>query len=219
METHVTFILDETGSMSLMQDEVIAGFNKYVEDMKNDGQDYSFSLLKFDTTKLEWVHRKVHPNQVITLNRTNYRPGAGTNLYDAVFAAIKTTEQDTIQNQKVMTVVFTDGQENSSQHTTADQMADLIKYKEGEGWAFLYLGVSPEAWLNERAFAGTGMANNSYRTSGAKAVHVVMDSASGVRTMYASGQTPDVQHLVSDGEKHRVSSQNQTTAGQTEDTK
>ena len=204
MKTHVTLVLDETGSMHSMVDEVITGVNKYVDDMKGDGQDYAFSLLKFDSTHLTWAQRKVKVKDIVRLSRKNYQPGAATPLLDATFRAIKETEQDTKKGQKVMIVVFTDGLENSSREVNATTLTDLIKAKENEGWAFIYLGVAPEAWGNEVHFADTGMAANNLNSAGTTGMAMAMDAASDVRKMYASQVNPDVKHLVPEEVKEKV---------------
>ena len=187
-----------------MVDEVITGVNKYVEDMKGDGQGYAFSLLKFDSTHHTWAQRKVKVKDIVPLSRKNYQPGAATPLLDATFRAIKDTEKDTKKGQKVMIVVFTDGLENCSREVNATTLTDLIKAKENEGWAFIYLGVAPEAWENEVHFADTGMAANNLNSAGTTGMAMAMDAAWNHGKCTLPRLNPDVKHLVPEEVKEKV---------------
>lgn len=93
-----------------------------------------------------------------------YKPDGGTPLLDAVAVTIKGTEAWLAKHPeftgKVITVVLTDGEENTStewhlNHPMVEgddrDLGGLIQWKQDEGWEFIFLGAGGSAWL-ERAF-------------------------------------------------------------------
>ena len=55
-EVLINFVLDESGSMETCRDATISGFNEYIESLKKIKEKVLFSLVKFDSTKIESVH-------------------------------------------------------------------------------------------------------------------------------------------------------------------
>ncbi len=185
--TLINFVLDETGSMLSMKGEVISGFNKYREDLLADENLYRLSLLKFDSVGLRWVVHSVLLEATVPLTAQTYQPGASTPLYDAVYAAIEDAEAWVAPGQKCITVIFTDGQENCSFRHTAEQVKAKILEKEQAGWAFIYMGVAPEAWTGDQAmFAGTASMSNKFRSAGAQGMSASMDYGTHSTQVYAS---------------------------------
>ena len=147
MTTYITFVMDETGSMTSLRDEAITGFNKYIDDLRDnlDGR-VNFSMMKFDSTKEEWFVRKATLKQIPRLTKKNYRPGATTPLWDAVGHAIEETEKriDRKKNPKVILTIFTDGYENASRYYTDEMVKVMIE--EHDDWAINFLGANMDAW-------------------------------------------------------------------------
>lgn len=138
---HIVMLLDETGSMSSRLQETISGFNSYIEKAAKDFKDSRFTLMRFDSTKKDIVYDDVPLKTVGELK--DYRPGAMTPLYDAIGALVKHAEK---LSGKVFVVMITDGEENASHEFKKEQIFDIIKKKEADGWAFSYIGVHPNAW-------------------------------------------------------------------------
>lgn len=146
----IEFILDETGSMGGWINPVITGYNEYVDgqrELKTDGKCY-FSLTKFDTTGIKNVCEKTDIRFAPRLDRYNYRPGASTNLFDAIGNRLSRLlgDQDLLADTDVVIVVFTDGYENASREYKYDQVKQLIKRCENLGWTFVYMGANQDAW-------------------------------------------------------------------------
>ena len=147
MTTYITFVMDETGSMSSLKDEAISGFNKYIDDLKRDLKGRTnFSLMLFDSTKMRWHVIDKPIKEVTHLNEDTYRPGALTPLWDAVAEAILLTEERVKgkKNPKVVITVLTDGAENASRKYTTKTVKDMIK--EHSDWAINFLGANMDAW-------------------------------------------------------------------------
>jgi len=147
----VTFVLDETGSMGVVRDATISGFNEYVESLKKGATGpVKFTLTKFDSSKTQIVCNAIDIKDVAPLNRDTYTPGAMTPLYDAVAATIRATDEKLtpiVNKPTVLCVIMTDGEENASKEYTREKLFALIKEKEAQGWRFVYLGANQDAWL------------------------------------------------------------------------
>lgn len=148
----VNVILDKSGSMASKLNDVIEGFNAYLDGLaKEDKVDYLFSLTLFDTMV---AHRDVAIPlaSVHKLNKNLYVPGGNTALNDAIGITVRKVESDRPQVDKVITVIMTDGEENSSREWTHDAVKALIDHKEQEGtWTFVFLGAAPNAWVQGRS--------------------------------------------------------------------
>src|SRR5579885_2878482 len=150
--TVVSFILDESGSMSPYQKEVINGFNYYIASLRSKGEsdDYRLSVTKFSNyAKTSYTNRPL--SQVETLNYLNYRPAGGTALYDAIWDNVNGLAPQLLtvdgHRQSAIVVIFTDGEENSSFRANRSMITSLIKAKESEGnWTFVYLGANQDSW-------------------------------------------------------------------------
>ena len=74
-------------------------------------------------------------------------PGGCTALLDAVDSTVAGVEQKASVAEKVLTVLLTDGEENSSREYTLAQIKSLIEHNEKEGhWTFVFLGVGLDAF-------------------------------------------------------------------------
>lgn len=147
MTTYITFVMDETGSMSTLRDEAISGFNKYIDDLKRDLKGRTnFSLMLFDSTKMRWHVLDKPIKDVPHLNEDTYCPGAMTPLWDAVAEAIQLTEKKVKgkKNPKVVLTVLTDGYENASRKYTTKAVKEWIESH--KDWAINFLGANMDAW-------------------------------------------------------------------------
>jgi len=133
--------------------DVIDGFNAYVDGLsQEDKVEYLFSLTLFDTLV---AHRSVAIplSQVRKLDTKSYQPGGNTALNDAIGITVRKVDADRPQVDKVVTVIMTDGEENSSREWTHDAVKGLISQKESEGtWTFIFLGAAPDAWDQGRGY-------------------------------------------------------------------
>jgi len=148
----VNVILDKSGSMASKLNDVIEGFNAYLDGLaKEDKVDYLFSLTLFDTM-VAYRDVAIPLHSVRKLNNELYVPGGNTALNDAIGITVRKVEGDRPQVDKVITVIMTDGEENSSREWTHDAVKALIDQKEKEGiWTFVFLGAAPNAWVQGRS--------------------------------------------------------------------
>ncbi|MDD1777641.1 MAG: VWA domain-containing protein [Candidatus Helarchaeota archaeon] len=147
---HISFILDETGSMNDVKGQTIAGFNEYIDNLKK-GEASSkalFTLTKFNSEKVEIVCDDVSLACVNKLTNENYNPDHMTPLYDAVGKTIKSLESKMKgKKQHALVIIQTDGQENASREYTRQNIFSMIEDKKKLGWTFAFLGADQDAYL------------------------------------------------------------------------
>lgn len=191
-KTHVVMLLDESGSMGGYRQAVVESFNNYVTELKNSTKRCFLSLYKFDARPGERMLRKVFKNRKVKecypLTTSQYAPHGGTPLFDAVGTLIQKTKKRLPKDAKVMFVVHTDGQENSSQEFNQERVRNLIRRMEKKrGWVFIYLGEGSQAWNAGYDFGIQNVANYSPSLRGA-----AMDKLSTTTAFFASSAKADV---------------------------
>lgn len=185
--TLVCLLLDRSGSMQSFKTETISGFNDYVDGLKSD-KDMRFTITQFDSVAVDVIHDAVPNNRVDRLNEANYKPRSYTPLYDAIGKTIRSAEQ--YQDQyKVLFVVQTDGQENTSKEWNSTSIKDLIKSKEDQNkWTFVYLGMGPQGWDQlERMSYGTQSVGNNMKFTGATSKKAYQNMAKATKMYSRAG--------------------------------
>jgi uncharacterized protein YegL len=154
----VNVILDKSGSMSTKVQDVIGGFNLYLDELAKElAVDYGFSLTLFDTA-VEIRYKAVPLAKVAKLDDTTYRPSGNTALFDAIGNTVQTVSTEHFD--KTITVIMTDGEENSSREWTLQSIRELIRSKEAAGnWTFVFLGANLDAFA-QGASLGVPVANS-----------------------------------------------------------
>ena len=128
--TLVNVILDKSGSMGSCVTDTIGGFNTYKNELKKDKKSkYLLSLTLFDTS-YENRHIAVSLDSVPDLTLQTYVPGGMTALYDAIGKSVAAVESNGEKYDKVLTVIMTDGEENSSREYRLPMVKELITRKE-----------------------------------------------------------------------------------------
>jgi len=147
--THISVILDRSGSMESIRDDTIGGFNAFLTSQKAEPGRATLTLVQFDTQDpYEVIHRFKPIQEIPELKRKTFVPRAGTPLLDALGRSINDIEQNLSEIQeenrptKVIVVIVTDGQENSSREFRKDQIENMIKDRtEKESWQFVFLSA------------------------------------------------------------------------------
>ena len=145
--THITVILDRTGSMESIREDTIGGFNAFLKAQQEAPGSATLSLVQFDSQDpFEMVHNFREISTVPPLTRETFVPRAATPLLDAMGRGINDLEQNMVEmiseNRpgKVVLVIITDGHENASQEFRKDQIEKMIREKETEmDWQFVFL--------------------------------------------------------------------------------
>lgn len=147
--THISVVLDKSGSMSNVVDDTIGGFNTFLKDQQDVDGEGTLSLIQFDD-QYEVHYDMVNLSVADALTRETYVPRSMTALLDAIGKTIINTEAKIksleAKPDKVIFVIVTDGQENSSREYKRDQIMKMVQRKEKEdSWEFIYLGANQDA--------------------------------------------------------------------------
>lgn len=185
-KTTVTFLLDRTGSMQMIKDDTIGAFNTYLEGLKKGKTSIDFTLVTFDSMGLEKVCVREPVAKVPELTKETYMPRAMTPLIDAAYKTIKAVEAS-VQGEKVVICIQTDGEENASTQHTWDELNALIKEKSKLGWQFNFMGAGIDAYKQASRMGISRMATMSYDASDRVKTLTAFKASASNTSAFASG--------------------------------
>jgi uncharacterized protein YegL len=151
---HLNVLLDRSGSMSAMAEQVVAGFNRLLTDQQADGSDARMTLVQFDDVDPQEVVVDAVPiAEVVPLRYGAFEPRGSTPLLDAtgrligrVGARVADRAAAGAPPEQILVVTITDGEENASAEFTRARVVELVRAKEAEGWSFVFLGAGLDAY-------------------------------------------------------------------------
>jgi len=118
---YIKLVLDESGSMRGIRESARNAFKNQVDTLtqeaKNTNQRADLSTIRFSNV--------VKPAET-NFNASNYNPGGGTALYDAVADAIRIGINQKRKDDGLLIVVITDGQENESKIYDLNAIRTLV---------------------------------------------------------------------------------------------
>lgn len=167
--TEIVVVLDRSGSMESIKNDMIGGLKQFIIEQKQVKGKANFTLVQFDT-KYEIIYEGVNIQDV---NEINIVPRGGTALLDALGETIEKIIKRLINkpDRKVIFVVITDGLENSSTRFTKSVIVKNINHmSKKHKWKFIYLGANQDA-IQEGSSLGINSINcstfDSFNVSGA----------------------------------------------------
>jgi Mg-chelatase subunit ChlD len=151
---HIYVLLDRSGSMSTMAEQVVAGFNRLLREQQADGHDARMTLVQFDDVDPHDVVLDAMPlAELVPLRHTQFEPRGMTPLLDATGLLIgrATGRQADLATlgqaaERILFVTITDGQENDSHEFDRARIVQLVRAKEAEGWGFVFIGAGLDAY-------------------------------------------------------------------------
>lgn len=187
--THITVVVDRSGSMGMIKDDAEVATNAFIEDQKKVPGKATFTLVEFDNeydVLVENIDIKDAPQYTL-------KPRGMTALLDAWGKAVNSTgeflaslpEED--RPGQVVVVITTDGGENSSREFTQAQIKELTEKQTNDyNWNFVFLAANQDA---VQVGAQYGVAAGSSLTYGANAAGTQSSfaAASGLVTQYRGG--------------------------------
>jgi uncharacterized protein YegL len=170
--TELVFILDKSGSMSGLESDTIGGYNSMLGKQKAIADDCHITTVLFDND-YELLHDRIDIHAVSAITEEEYQVGGSTALLDAIGKTIHKIGKaqkhtaDAYRAEKVMFVIITDGQENSSLRYSANHVKQMIEeQKERYGWEFIFLGANIDAVETAGRFGiGANRAQNFHSDS------------------------------------------------------
>ena len=146
--TELVFILDKSGSMGGLELDTIGGYNSMLKKQQEVEGECQITTVLFNNN-YELLHDRIDIKAVSPITEKEYFVGGSTALVDAIGSTIhkivtaqKHTGED-FQAEKVMFVIITDGEENSSREYSLEKVkAQIEKQKSEYGWEFIFLGAN-----------------------------------------------------------------------------
>jgi len=165
---HISVVLDRSGSMARIADDVVGGFNTFLEEQRKEDGKGRVTLVQFDgQNPFEILIDGEDLAKVSDLDPSRYIPRGNTPLYDAVGAMIAKIDAEILERadagkpiEDQVVVIVTDGYENASREFSGKMISDLIETRRSRAWAFVFFGAD-EATFEEGATMGVSQANTA----------------------------------------------------------
>lgn len=153
--THISAVLDRSGSMAGLEDETISGYNVWLAEVKkaalDSGNKVLLTLRLFDNQQ-EIVYAELPVTQAPELTRQVYFTRGYTALRDGLGAELIRLNKVTKKKDRALCMLITDGYENASVEITADALAKMIADAEArENFSIVYLGADQDAFATGHA--------------------------------------------------------------------
>ncbi len=149
--TELVFILDKSGSMGGLETDTIGGYNAMLAKQQEVEGECHITTVLFDNN-YELLYDRIDIKAVSPISEKEYKVGGSTALLDAIGRTIHKISNaqkhtaDDYRAEKVMFVIITDGEENSSREYSAEKIkAQIERQKEKYGWEFVFLGANIDA--------------------------------------------------------------------------
>ena len=197
-QTHISILLDRSGSMEAIRDDVIEGYNTFLREQQQLPGEATWSLTQFDLEDPREVIHWFRPlAKVPRLDRATFVPRAGTPFYDALGWNIRTLDAALYRMPveerpgKVITAIFSDGHENSSRKFSPRRIARMIEEKQGEGWQFTFQGCDL-AGIHEAIACGIPRKSTLAYTANTQGTAAAWKSLSHAISGYRTGLSEDL---------------------------
>ena len=152
-------LVDRSGSMESIANDVIGGFNTTIAEQQSNGPDAKLTVIQFDSQDPAAVMCAGIPiMEMNRLDRSTYQPRGGTPLLDAtglLIGRIRVEQAARVANglpeEDVVFITITDGQENQSREYNLPQITQLINECKAAGWTFVYMSADINAYADATA--------------------------------------------------------------------
>ncbi|MCR5348301.1 MAG: hypothetical protein K6E59_01675 [Bacilli bacterium] len=140
--TELVIIIDRSGSMHGLEEDVIGGFNSLIEAQRKEGKAKVTTI--FFSDKADFIHEEEDIDDVKDLDKRSYVPSGCTALLDAIGNAIgfvKARHAKLKEEELPKATIFsimTDGLENASREYGYHQIHDMIEMQKKCGWEFIF---------------------------------------------------------------------------------
>lgn len=145
-KTHITMVVDRSGSMGQIKVEAESGINAFIDEQKALDGDCTFSLYEFDSG-----FRKVYDGDIQDMQRYRMTTSGMTDLYGAVCRAVDETgaflrDMPAAERpEKVAFIVMTDGQQTVWGEFTQDDAKRRIEHQQEKySWDVSFMGAGLE---------------------------------------------------------------------------
>lgn len=191
--THIAILLDRSGSMSSIASDMEGGLKTFLNKQKEIPGELTVTLAQFNNRyNLIFNRKSASEIKDITID-----PFGSTALIDSACKLISDVGKDLDslpeeeRPEKVLVVIITDGEENSSREFSLQQLKDMISHQETTyNWNFVYTGANQDSFANSYQYGiqkGSTL-NFSASTESVNTMYRVMNDAT---TRYRSVDIKD----------------------------
>jgi hypothetical protein len=191
--THVSMLLDRSGSMDSIKSDTIGGVNQFINIQKKEPGEMTLTLCQFDN-EYEIVYNMRPIGEIPNLTEQTYIPRGSTALLDSACQLIVDTGNRLAtmpidsRPERVMVVIITDGEENASHQHTRQNLADMVKHQEDVyKWQFVYIGANQDSFA-EGAKMGMHGVNYEASSGGTAAMYSAVAKNVSVNRKAAPGE-------------------------------
>ena len=151
---HLYVMLDRSGSMATMADDVIGGFNRLLADQKADGADAIVTLVQFDGNEPQEIIADAVPiSEMVDLDHNTFVPRGSTPLLDATgmllgraSSRVSARRAAGLADEEILIVSITDGHENSSSEYSLATINQSVAAHQEAGWTFGFLSAALDVY-------------------------------------------------------------------------
>lgn len=212
--THISIVLDRSGSMSSIANDIVGGLNRFIADQQKVPGDCTFTLVQFDTQGVDTLYSAKPIAEVKPI--TDYQPRGGTPLYDAIGDALTSTGEhlkalaEDQRPDKVIFVIITDGEENSSHRYTHEQIRSMIKLQtDTYKWQFVFLGANIDSYAVGQSM-GVSAANVMNFAGNERSVVAMCASLSDNTALYRTARASNMAYSAQDRKAQEDAGASQT---------
>lgn len=192
MNLEIITILDRSGSMAGLRNDIIGGYNTFLAEQKTLPGNARITLVQF-SSEIEEVYTAVPIHHIGNLTLGSYITAGNTALYDTI-GAVLTKQGARIGGEswadKVLLNIITDGEENASKTVKKADALQMIAHKQDKlGWTVLFQASGIEAF-KEAANLGIRPEFSRQFTANAAGVTEAYGTMSAMATSLRSGASP-----------------------------
>lgn len=184
--THIQIVLDRSGSMESIREDVIGGLNTFIAEQAKVPGLCTVGLSQFDDV-FENVYSFVDIHKVEKRTMENYVPRNSTALFDAIGKTIHelgtdlAAKDESERPSKVIFLIQTDGAENASREFSSAAVRKLIEQQRDKfQWDFVFLGANQDAFLTAGNIGISAAATSNFNASAAGVQTAYMNTSNAV---------------------------------------
>ena len=144
-------ILDESGSMDVVRQTTVSGFNELVQTVQGLAREFSEKkqVVTLTTFNGLGINEKLFMQEASALQQltlADYKPASMTPLHDAIGQSVSKLRNiltaTGATSAQVLVTVLTDGEENASKEYSQAAVRKLVEELKAENWTFTYIGAN-----------------------------------------------------------------------------